>query len=105
MVQRFLGAEFRRQLSNSGAAAQCLATWFQCRTQALEIWIGAQLIDRSSQPSQLTEVGKLFLPVAQKIVDFAEAGKAEVQTKVLEETEKMRFQRLARFPRFPCLHG
>ncbi|WP_114286695.1 LysR family transcriptional regulator [Candidatus Halocynthiibacter alkanivorans] len=68
---------------------------FSRRIQALEAWVGAALIDRAGHPLQLTEAGRLFLPVAQKIVDLAEAGKADVQTLVLEENEKMRFSTLA----------
>jgi DNA-binding transcriptional LysR family regulator len=68
---------------------------FSRRIQALESWTGAQLIDRSSQPSQLTQAGKQFLPVAQKIIDLAEEGKAAVQAHVQKETEKMRFSTLS----------
>ena len=46
---------------------------FSRRIQALEAWIGTPLINRNSKPSQLTEAGELFLPVAQEIVDLAEA--------------------------------
>jgi len=68
---------------------------FSRRIQALEAWIGAPLIDRSSQPSQLTETGKLFLPVAQEIVDLAVTAQAEVQRRVLEENERMSFATLS----------
>ena len=64
---------------------------FSRRIKALEIWIGAPLIDRSVQPSQLTEAGKLFLPVAQKIVGLAEVGKKEVQTYIQEDRERLGF--------------
>ncbi len=67
---------------------------FSRRIQALEAWIGARLVDRSSQPSQLTEAGKLFLPVAQEIVDLAKVGKEDIQTQVLDDKEKMRFSTL-----------
>ncbi len=67
---------------------------FSRRIQALENWIGAPLIDRSSHPSQLTEAGKLFLPVAQKIIDLAEMGKVEAQTQAQEENEKITFATL-----------
>ena len=52
------------------------------------------LIDRSQQPSQLTEAGRLFQPVAQEIVDLAEAGKKDIETQVLEGKERMRFSTL-----------
>lgn len=67
---------------------------FSRRIKALEAWVGAELIDRSSQPSQLSEAGKLFLPDAQRIVDLAEAIKARVQTQISEENAKMRFSTL-----------
>ncbi len=67
---------------------------FSRRIQALEAWIETSLIDRTCQPSQLTEAGKLFLPVAQNIVDSALAGKRDVQTQIKEDREKMRFSTL-----------
>jgi DNA-binding transcriptional LysR family regulator len=68
---------------------------FSRRIQALEAWMEAPLIDRASQPSQLTKAGKLFRPVAQAIVDLAKAGKKDVQTQVLDDKEKMRFSTLS----------
>ncbi|NOX72166.1 MAG: LysR family transcriptional regulator [Alphaproteobacteria bacterium] len=67
---------------------------FSRRIQALEAWIESPLIDRSSHPSQLTAAGRLFLPVAQNIVDTVEAGKADVQTLVMQGKEKIRFSTL-----------
>lgn len=37
---------------------------FSRRIKALEIWLGASLIDRSSYPVRLSAAGELFLPVA-----------------------------------------
>ncbi len=67
---------------------------FSRRIQALEAWIESPLIDRSSRPSQLTAAGRLFLPVAQKIIDTVKAGKADVKTQFLQEKEKIRFSTL-----------
>jgi DNA-binding transcriptional LysR family regulator len=41
---------------------------FSRRIRALEEWVGADLFDRSSQPAQLTEVGKWFVEVAQELI-------------------------------------
>jgi len=68
---------------------------FSRRIQALEAWIDAPLIDRSCHPSQLTAAGRLFLPVAQEIVDLAEAGKIDVRTQVMQDKEKIRFSTLS----------
>jgi len=67
---------------------------FSRRIQALEAWIEAPLFDRTCQPSQLTEAGRLFQPVAQAIFDLAKSGKEDVQMQVLDDKEKMRFATL-----------
>ncbi|MBC5768019.1 LysR substrate-binding domain-containing protein [Ramlibacter albus] len=41
---------------------------FSRRIRALEEWIGAPLVDRSTQPARLTEVGEWFRAVAQELV-------------------------------------
>lgn len=41
---------------------------FSRRIRALEEWIGAMLVDRSTQPAPLTEVGEWFKGVAQDLV-------------------------------------
>src|SRR5688572_20591080 len=41
---------------------------FSRRIQALESWVGATLIDRSSYPVSLTPYGRQFLPYAQDIL-------------------------------------
>ncbi|MDP3619412.1 MAG: LysR substrate-binding domain-containing protein [Ramlibacter sp.] len=41
---------------------------FSRRIRALEEWVGAPLVDRSTQPAQLTEVGEWLLSVAQELV-------------------------------------
>ncbi len=68
---------------------------FSRRIQALEGWVGTQLIDRTCKPSQLTKAGELFYPVAVEIVKLADTGKTEIQAHVLKETEKMRFSTLS----------
>jgi len=67
---------------------------FSRRIRALETWIDAPLIDRNSRPSQLTEAGRLFLPVAKKIVDLADSGKREIKDRAKEENEKIRLATL-----------
>ena len=41
---------------------------FSRRIRALEEWIGASLVDRSTQPARLTEVGEWFRSVAAELV-------------------------------------
>jgi LysR family transcriptional regulator, hypochlorite-specific transcription factor HypT len=68
---------------------------FSRRIQALEAWVGAPLIDRGTQPSQLTGAGNLFLPVAQKVVDLVDAGKRDVKNQIREDRERMSFATLS----------
>src|SRR6188472_772108 len=44
---------------------------FSRRIRALEDWIGAPLVDRSSQPARLTEAGQWFAGVADELVGRA----------------------------------
>ena len=41
---------------------------FSRRVRALEEWLGAELFDRSTQPAQLTEVGRWFRGVADELL-------------------------------------
>ncbi len=68
---------------------------FSRRIQSLESWIGAPLFDRTCQPCQLTDAGKLFFPTAKNIVDCAILGKRDVQALILEDKERMRFVTLS----------
>ena len=84
-------------IGNFRVAAQkrCLSQpAFSRRIQALETWIGAPLFDRTCKPSQLTEAGKQFYPVAQHIVDSARSVKSDIQTQLKEDKKKMRFSTL-----------
>lgn len=68
---------------------------FSRRIQALEVWLDAPLIDRSTQPSQLTGAGKMFLPVAQQIVDLADTGKQAIQNRSHEDSARINFAALS----------
>ncbi len=73
---------------------------FSRRINSLEVWAGAKLIDRSSQPVQLTDAGKLFKPVAQEIVRLAHLSRHEIQARIREEGEKIRFSTLSTLAQF-----
>ena len=68
---------------------------FSRRIHSLETWIGARLIDRSSQPVHLTDAGELFKPVAQEIVRLAYLSRSDIQVKIREKEEKIRFATLS----------
>jgi LysR family transcriptional regulator, hypochlorite-specific transcription factor HypT len=51
---------------------------FSRRVRMLEEWVGTALIDRTQQPVQLTDSGKLFLPTAEGVVNQLRLGRENV---------------------------
>ena len=60
---------------------------FSRRIRALEEWIGAPLVDRSTQPARLTEVGEWFRGVAQDLV--ARAGRLPGEARQVAEASSV----------------
>ncbi len=70
------------------------------RIKSLEAWLGAKLIDRSSQPVQLTAAGELFKPVAQEIVRLAKLSRHQIRAQIREQEEILRFSTLSTLAQF-----
>ena len=73
---------------------------FSRRIKSLESWLGASLIDRSSQPVQLTQAGELFKPVAQEIVRLARQSLENIEAESLRRESKIRFSTLNSLAQF-----
>ena len=73
---------------------------FSRRIKSLEAWLGAKLIDRTSQPVQLTDAGELFKPVAQEIVRLAYLSRINIKAQTREEDEKIRLSTLSTLAQF-----
>ncbi|MBE9556116.1 MAG: LysR family transcriptional regulator [Proteobacteria bacterium] len=69
---------------------------FSRRLKSLENWVGAKLIDRSSQPARLTEAGEIFKPVAQEIARLANQSRSDINGK----KEKIRISTLSTLAQF-----
>jgi LysR family transcriptional regulator, hypochlorite-specific transcription factor HypT len=69
---------------------------FSRRIRALEEWIGAPLVDRSTQPAQLTEAGQWFEGVAEELV---------ARTARLPGEAKQVAQASSRTLRLACTHA
>lgn len=52
------------------------------RIKALELWVGAELFDRSQHPIQLTEAGHGFIATAEQIIKDSYAARIDAQKKV-----------------------
>jgi DNA-binding transcriptional LysR family regulator len=80
---------------------------FSRRIRALEEWIGAPLVDRSTQPARLTEVGEWFQGVAEDLVaraarlpgDAKQVAEASSRTLRLACTHALSFTFLPRWLR------
>lgn len=68
---------------------------FSRRVQALEAWAGEPLIDRSNQPSRVTEAGEILLPLAKEIINLAKYGKEKIRAQSLKDRETIRFSTLS----------
>ncbi|MBJ7438953.1 MAG: LysR family transcriptional regulator [Sphingopyxis sp.] len=62
------------------AAARCVTQpAFSRRIRALEEWLGAELVDRSTHQMVLTPAGKRFASIAETVLRDIEHGRREVQ--------------------------
>lgn len=57
-----------RNFSTAAASRNISQSAFSRRIKALEAWLGADLIDRSTYPARLTGAGNLFVPRAEELV-------------------------------------
>lgn len=64
---------------------------FSRRLKALEMWIGAPLLDRSSYPISLTPAGEKFLPVAERTIRDLHAGRIDARTILAVDETTLRF--------------
>lgn len=73
---------------------------FSRRIKSLENWVGGRLIDRNTQPVQLTEAGEAFKPVAQEIVRLANQSLQDIKVKSNRDQQKLRFATLNTLAQF-----
>ena len=73
---------------------------FSRRINSLETWLGAKLINRSSQPVLLTDAGELFKPMALEIVRLTYLSRSNIETQTRQEEGKIRFSTLSTLAQF-----
>lgn len=59
------------------------------RIQSLESWVGAELLDRSSHPIQLTDVGRDFIVTARSIISESYDARANARAEVRLSDESL----------------
>lgn len=67
--------------SRSAAARNVTQSAFSRRIQALELWLGAALIDRSTFPTSLTHEGRLFRETADEVLNMLQDARNDTQAR------------------------
>lgn len=78
-LEDFLSLAQTRSFSRSAAARHVTQSAFSRRIQALELWLGAPLIDRSTYPTSLTPEGKRFRETAEETVRMLQASRLDLR--------------------------
>ena len=64
---------------------------FSRRIQSLELWVGAELVDRKSFPAILSDAGKEFLPIAKSTLNDLMRSRDELRAKESAGNDTIRF--------------
>jgi LysR family transcriptional regulator, hypochlorite-specific transcription factor HypT len=80
LLEDFLAVAGSGNFSRAAEARNVTQPAFSRRLKALETWIGAPLLDRSSYPITLTPAGEKLLPVAERVVRDIKAAREEART-------------------------
>jgi DNA-binding transcriptional LysR family regulator len=83
-LEDFVSLAETRSFSKSAALRHVTQPAFSRRIQALEAWLGADLIDRSSYPTRLTPAGETFYAQALEMLERLNATRA-----MLRDTQRI----------------
>lgn len=86
-LQDFLALAATGNFSRAAEDRHSSQPAFSRRIRSLEEWLGAPLVDRSSQPARLTEVGEWFKDVAEDLL--ARAARIPGEAKQVAEARSM----------------
>ncbi|NPU15175.1 LysR family transcriptional regulator [Bradyrhizobium sp. 83002] len=86
-LEDFLSLARTRSFSRSAEERHVTQSAFSRRIQALELWLGVSLIDRSSYPTTLTAEGRLFLETAEETVRMLHASRVSLQASMRPTTQ------------------
>ena len=90
-LEDFLSLASTHSFSKSATQRHVTQSAFSRRIQALEMWIGTPLVDRSTYPTSLTPAGRQFRAVAEEVVRMLqeERGRLQSQDKLTGSTVKI----------------
>ncbi len=80
--------------SRSAAVRNVTQSAFSRRIQALETWIGAALIDRSTYPTSLTHEGRMFRETADEVLNLLQDARDDTRARRQESRRTISFAAL-----------
>ncbi|MBR0830778.1 LysR family transcriptional regulator [Bradyrhizobium manausense] len=86
-LEDFLSLARTRSFSRAAEERHVTQSAFSRRIQALELWLGVSLIDRSSYPTTLTAEGRQFLETAEETVRMLHASRLNLQASTRPSTQ------------------
>jgi LysR family transcriptional regulator, hypochlorite-specific transcription factor HypT len=86
-LEDFLSLARTRSFSRAADERHVTQSAFSRRIQALELWLGVSLVDRSSYPTTLTAEGREFLETAEETVRMLHAGRLALQASKRPSTQ------------------
>lgn len=70
-----------RSFSRSAVARNVTQSAFSRRIQALELWLGTSLIDRTTYPTSLTPEGRQFRETADEVLNMLQEARIDIQAR------------------------
>jgi DNA-binding transcriptional LysR family regulator len=80
-LQDFVSLCETRSFSRSAIVRNVTQSAFSRRIQALELWLGTPLVDRSTFPTSLTAEGRLFRETADDVLRLLQDARSDVQAR------------------------
>lgn len=78
-LEDFLSIATTRSFSRSAEARNVTQSAFSRRIRSLEVWLGAELLDRSTYPVTLTDDGRAFREYAEEIVRLSYQSRTDLR--------------------------
>jgi len=86
-LEDFLSLARTRSFSRAADERHVTQSAFSSRIQALELWLGVSLVDRSNYPTTLTAEGREFLETAEETVRMLHASRLALQASKRPSTQ------------------
>jgi DNA-binding transcriptional LysR family regulator len=90
-LEDFIALSRERSFSRAAALRHVTQPQFSRRIRALELWAGADLVDRTGAPLELTPAGRELLPVARRAV----AGLTDIRARIRASSQELDWVTLA----------